>query len=178
MPTYNDGVLAEGTLSTAGNTAVAASVWNSLTSAYTTTGSYGARQGIEQLKKTITYSNGAGTGAIGSVVIATISGLIEIIRIIPRCTTSLTGATATIALGTTANTTLFIGAATATSILTGKYWFDATTTVYDDLAIPALLKEVTIEGNIINTVATANLTAGVIDYYIEWRPLSSGATLT
>jgi len=100
-------------------------------------------------------------------VLATIFGI---------CTVSLTGETATLALGVTDATGIFCGEIAATTIL-AKY-------VIAEGSNPALSlgldptgdgTEFVIGGgqDIIQTVATANITAGAITYYCLWRPLSS-----
>lgn len=146
-------------------------------SLHTTPGTYGAQFFEEELHKIVTFDGTANKGAIGFVPIFNCQGLVEIVHIIPRCTLSLVGAGATISLGPSNSTTLLIPAFAAPSIVTGKFWLDAGTGVYDNLAIPAALKNVAVEADIFATIAVANITAGVIDFEIIWRPIQAGAIL-
>lgn len=128
--------------------------------------------------KSVTFNSGAGTGAIGAVPWFTISGQVLIVSINGIVTTNLAGATATLALGVTGSTALFIAATTATTLLTtARIWMSATATA-NGLAVPAACQNIVIEQNIIGTVGTAAISAGVMRLDVLWRPLSAGATLT
>lgn len=126
----------------------------------------------------MTYTGAAGAGAAGSVSLFTVTGMVLIEKIIARCTTLLTesGATATIALGVTGNTGLFIAATDAVNIDANELWVD-TAPDTGGIQIPALMKDVAIVADIINTIAAADVTAGVIEYVVLWRPLSSNGLL-
>lgn len=127
---------------------------------------------------TKTYANTAGNGAVGSVTLFTVTGEIQVIALVPFCTTLLTEAapTATIALGVTGSTSLFVAATNAVDIDANEFWVD-TTPDANGVAIPAALKDIVITDNIINTVAAQGVTAGVIRYDLYWRPLSSDAAV-
>lgn len=158
--------------------AIADQVWDEVRSGHSTTGSYGAAVVPEAVIKTLTFTGAAGLGAVGNVPLFTVTGTVEILRITPRCTTGLgVNAGATLALGIAGDTARFIAATLAVSIVAGKFWYDAVTVVYDNLPIPDVLKEVTIESNIVGTVAVASVTSGVIEFEVVWRPRSAGATL-
>lgn len=153
-------------------------VWDEPRTGHTSTGTYGAGLGVERLIGTRTFDNTAGNGAVGNAVWFTVTGQIEVLRIIPRCTLTLTsGGAATITLGTADTTNKFIAATTATSITSNKFWFDNTTVIYDDLAIPAALKEIAIDSNVVSVVGTTGITGGTLSIILEWAPLSSGATV-
>lgn len=130
-----------------------------------------------ELSKTITFDGTAGLGAQGAVPIFTVTGEVVIEELVPFCSTNLTGATATIALGVTGSTALFIAATTAEDIDANEFWV-STTPNANGVAIPAALKQTVITDNIIGTVATADVTAGVISFYIKWRPLSSNGLVS
>lgn len=90
------------------------------------------------------------------------------------CTTLLTGASATVEVGVANGTALLLAQTTATDIDANKAWVDSTPGLIQ--AMPAA--QIIPQGqDIIQTVATANITAGVIIYYCAWRPLSSNADL-
>ena len=121
--------------------------------------------------KTLTFDGSAGLGAVGAVPLFTVTGDVLVIRIMPYCTVDLVGATATLALGVTGSTTLFIAATTATTIDAGLGWFSITPV--DSLALPAALKEIAVSNNIIGTVAVAAVTAGAVRFDVDWEPLSA-----
>ena len=133
--------------------------------------------------KSLTYAEGAGTGSVGSVALFTVTGEVEVLRLVPTVVLTLTenavpGA-ATLALGVTNSTGLFIAATTALLLATGEFWTEATGggTANAGIAIPAALKDIAITSNIINTVAVSNLTGGTIRYDIYWRPLSTNGLI-
>ena len=133
---------------------------------------------VERTTKTITFTGAAGAGEVGTVSVFTISGgIIVVEEIAGRVTTNLTGATATVALGVTGQTSLFIGATTATGLVTTAALWASTAPTAGGIALPAATKQELIDANVIITVATANVTGGVLEIDVVWRPLTAGATL-
>lgn len=130
------------------------------------------------VRKTVTFTGAAGAGAAGSVALFTISGRVLIVALVPYCSTLLTetGGTATIALGVTGSTSLFIAATGAIGIDANEFWVDSSPDLAG-VAVPAALKDIAISANILATVADADINAGVIAFDVYWRPLSDGATL-
>lgn len=127
-------------------------------------------------EKKVTFTGGAGAGAVGTVNVFSVAGDVEIVRIIPICLVSLTeGApTATIALGLPgASSGLFIAATNAVLILATNLWV-STSPQTRGSTIPALCKETMIvNGNdIIATIVAQNVTAGEIWFRTWWRPVS------
>jgi len=129
-------------------------------------------------KKSITFAGGT-ADAIGDhdgtgdpFDIFTVTGNV-IARVWGVCTTDLVGASATLEVGITGDTAAVIAQTTGTDIDTGDLWYDAS----PDAGIEAssvLTENVIVNGaDIIGTVGTANITAGVIDFYCAWYPLSS-----
>lgn len=135
--------------------------------------------GMKRVSKTITFNAGAGTGAVGSVPIFTTTGEVMIVAMVPFCTVNLTEAapTATLALGVTGSTQLFVAATTATDIDANEFWVDNAPDA-NGVAIPAALKDIAITDNIIGTVAAQNITAGAIRFDVWFLPLSSDGNLT
>lgn len=165
-------------LATDAVTEIAAGILDRALTNHTTAGTLGG-DAIRREVKTMTYATGAGTGSAGTPVnLFTVTGRVLIISISPFCTTLLTesGATATIALGITGATTLFIAATNAVDIDANEYWGD-TTPDPAGMAVPAINLNMEISASIINTIAGANVTAGVVEYTVRWVPLSAGATL-
>lgn len=93
------------------------------------------------------------------------------------CTTDLAGASATISLGVAGNTALFLPVTTATNIDDGEIWMDSTPAI--GKPIDSLSYYVVADGaDVIQTVATANITGGQLEYTCLWRPMSSGASVS
>lgn len=127
---------------------------------------------LRKVSKTITFDGAAGTGAVGAVPIYTVTGEVLVSAISATCTADLTGAAATIALGITGSTALFIGATTATTIDNGMFWVSTTPTA-NGIALPAACKDIAITDNIIGTVAVANVASGSVRVDVYYAPLSS-----
>lgn len=109
-----------------------------------------------------------------SFALFTVTGDV-LLRIYGVCTTDLASTTGTVALGITGNTALFIAATTATAIDQNEIWNDTSPAIGDTLAsIPGPF--VIPNGvDIVETVATADVTGGNIYYVCLWRPLSNDA---
>lgn len=118
-----------------------------------------------------------GTG--NPVTLFEVSGVVEV-RLFGICNTLLTGASATLSVGVadsfTATAVMLAHSSTATDIDANEVWLDNTPGVL----AKALSSNGVIVNNsdIIETAGTANVTAGQIDYYAIWRPISDGATVT
>lgn len=119
--------------------------------------------------KSVTFTGGAGLGAIGTVNLFIVTGVVKA-TVFAYCGTTLVGASATISVGVTSSTAGLTAVTTATSIATSVIWRDATPTNLEGIASPAM-----ISNNIIATIATANVTAGQLDFYCEYVPYSAGA---
>ncbi len=121
------------------------------------------------VRKSVTLQDAAGEGAIGTVAVFTVSGRCRV-RISAYCATDLTGASATIELGVAGGTALLIAQTTATDLDAGEFWSDATPAIVEgaqgfmNAALPIII-----------TVATAAVTAGVIEFTCEYEPISDGA---
>lgn len=126
-------------------------------------------------RKTVTFTGAAGLGAAGTVALFTVTGKVLVNAIVAHCSTLLqtTGA-ATVALGVTNATSLFIAATTATDIDADEFWVDTVPDI-SGVAIPAAMQNVAISQNIFLTVATADINAGVVTFDIWWQPISDGA---
>lgn len=134
-----------------------------------------------RVRNTYTLSGSAGTQ--GTKTVFTISGKVVIRTIVGVCTTTLVSAGGgTIALGVTGSTAGFIAATTATDLTNTAgtaptIWMSATPTL-NLLAIPAACKDVAITQNVIFTIATGDITAGVLVIDCWYEPITDGATLT
>lgn len=125
------------------------------------------------VRKVITFDGSAGLGAVGAVPLFTVTGEV-MVTIIPFCTTLLDEAapTATLSLGVTGSVALFIAATDAVDIDADEFWVDTDPDPYG-IALPATLKDILIAADIIGTVAVQNVTAGVMELLVLWRPIST-----
>lgn len=95
------------------------------------------------------------------------------------CTVTLVGA-ATIEVGLTGNTAEILAQVADTStIAAGDIWVDGTVddvrgAAFEDVTGPTLVVD---GSNIIETIGTANITAGNLNYRCLWRPLTQGASV-
>lgn len=126
-------------------------------------------------RKSRTYTGAAGLGAQGATTTFTVTGAV-LVRPVATCAVDLVGA-GTIELGIAGNTAgLLAQIANATTLDAGESWVDAT---------PATLEGVDFANgivvaagqDIIETIGTADITAGELTYYCFWRPLSVNGNL-
>ena len=126
-----------------------------------------------KLESTWTFVTGT-TGATGAHTLFTVTGNV-LATVFGVCDTNLTGA-ATIEVGVASNTAqLLAQIANATTLDDGDVYVDADTEVGAGL-IPAM--QVLNDGtDIIMTIGSTAVTAGVVDWYCWWRPLSSNGLI-
>jgi hypothetical protein len=105
----------------------------------------------------------------GDVVLKAIWGVVN---------TDLAGATATIEVGVAGNTAGLIAQETATDLDDGNIFTSATNAVgVARMADSGALTAINDGADIIETLGTANVTAGQIDYYCIWAPAEPGASV-
>ena len=129
-----------------------------------------------KLESTWTFA-AATTGAVAAHTLFTVTGNI-LLTIFGVVDTTITSAGApTIEVGVTGNTAALIAQSLAASLADGEVWVDGTLTRVGVGAVPAM--QVLNDGaDVLLTVATATLTAGAVDFYCLWRPLSSDGNVT
>lgn len=124
--------------------------------------------------KTVTFDGGAGSGAVGTVAVGTVTGRILITHLSAFCSTTLVGA-GTLALGVTGNTAgLIAEIADATDLAANDFWIDATPA--EVRAATAILDKL-VSGNIFLTVGSTDITAGVVEFSMLWLPMSADGNL-
>lgn len=114
------------------------------------------------------------TGAVGAHTLFTVTGDV-VAEVFAHCTTSVTGS-GTAAIGTANSTQAFAATTTGTNIAATDWWQNATPTAEVGATVSAALP-VGSSTNIILTVGTATLTAGVVTFYAIWRPLNNLSNL-
>lgn len=134
--------------------------------------------GWRQTQKTITFDGGT-TNAIGDdggtndpFTIFEVTGEV-LVKVVGICTTNLAGANATLEVGVVGGTATLIAQSTATDIDAGEIWHDATPDAFVEASSVMAEKIIANGKDIVGTVATADITAGVIRFVCLWKPISS-----
>lgn len=128
--------------------------------------------------KSIVFDGGAADdtgdfdGAGNPTTLFTITGTV-LVAVFAVCSESLAGATATIEVGVAGLSNGVIAQTTATDIDAGQVWVDASPSLIQQLPNQQVVTDL----DIIQTVGTADITDGTLEYYALWRPLSSDANL-
>lgn len=121
-----------------------------------------------------TNARGDNDGTSDPYTLYTVTGVVAV-KLFGVCTVNLAGASATLEVGTALSTAGLIAQTTATDIDANEIWHDATPDASVELLTVATTKIIT--QNIIETVGTADVTAGNIYYVCLWRPLTPGASV-
>lgn len=125
----------------------------------------------QYLRNAITMASGT-TGSVATHETFTVTGAVRV-RLMFECTTTLTGATATISYGEETAGTSIIAATTGTDIIAGELWYDTTPTTSADAFGTAVFDRVIVNGADLGyAVATAALSGGVMVFHCWWEPLS------
>jgi hypothetical protein len=116
-------------------------------------------------------ANGRGDydGTGNPLTLFTVTGTV-MMKLFGICTVSLVGDSATLEVGTALSTAGLIAQTTATAIDANEIWHDATPDASIELS--SVATEKIVSQNVIETVATANITAGNIYYICSWYPLT------
>lgn len=139
--------------------------------------SYRKYNGWQQVEKEITFDGGT-TNGIGDhdgtgdpFNIFTVTGTVKA-KVIGICTTTLSGASATVEVGVTGTTAGIIAQTSANDIDVNEIWHDAS----PDASVEAesvMAEKIVANGlDIQGLVGTANIVSGVIKFLCLWRPLS------
>ncbi len=119
----------------------------------------------------------ATTGAIASHTLFTVTGNV-LLAVFGIVDTTLDSAGApTIEVGVTGNTAVLIAQGTAKNYADGDVYVDATDTRVGAGAPPAM-QAINDGLDVLLKITGATLSAGVIDFYCLWRPLSSDGLIT
>lgn len=131
--------------------------------------------------KSITFAGGTtndpgdfdGTG--NPAKLFTVTGTV-LMKLFATVDTTLQGATATIEVGTALSTVGLIPLTTATNLAVNEIWHDATPDASIELS--SIATEKIVRQNVIQTVRTANITAGKVTYHCIWKPISNDGLVT
>lgn len=102
----------------------------------------------------------------------TVTG-VNLVKVFGICTVALAGATATVEVGVAGQTAGIIAQTTATNLAAGENWNDASPDTLTEVS--SAITEKIVRGNIIETIATANITSGQMFYVCAWFPLTADA---
>lgn len=123
-----------------------------------------------KLDKSVTFvATTTGKLATGTFKIADVTGIVAM-QVFGICSTNLAGAGATIEVGTALSTAGLIAQTTATDIDANEIWHDASPDASIELSSVLTQKIVTQDVNY--KIGTADISAGVITFYILWSPIS------
>ena len=107
----------------------------------------------------------------------TVTGTV-LVHVFGVCQTTFTGGS-TISLGISGNTAALIAATTDTDLDQYETWQDATPEANPGaIDLTARSFVITNGADVQFLVASANVTAGVVDFYCLWAPLSADANIT
>jgi hypothetical protein len=114
-------------------------------------------------------------GGDGFTTLFNVTGTV-LLRVLAKCTEDLTGATATVEVGTSLLTNGLIVQTTATNIDANEIWHDATPD--SSLEATSVLVQKIVSDNVRVTVGTADVTAGIIEFTALWFPLTPDSKVT
>lgn len=96
-----------------------------------------------------------------------------LVKLFARCDATLTGASATIKVGTALSDASLIASTTATNLAANEIWHDASPDASVELS--SILTEKIVNQDVIQSVGVANITAGSITYFCIWKPMSANS---
>ena len=116
--------------------------------------------------------NGIGdiSGTNNPYTLFDITGTVEL-SIFAVCKTNLAGAGGTVEVGITGAIAVLIAQTTATDIDVGEIWHDDSPDAKVELT--SVIKRNIVTSDVILTAATADITAGKIQFICMWTPISS-----
>lgn len=121
--------------------------------------------------KTITYS-ALTTGAVGATTLFTVTGTVGVRIFGVVSGADLTGS-GTLEVGIAGNTAALIAQTTGTNLDVGEIWVDTGPATVE--ALPAI--QIISGTDVIQTIASATITAGTMTYYILWTPISTDGNI-
>lgn len=132
----------------------------------------------QHVRNTITMVVGT-TGTVAAHTVFTVTGSVIVRALTVYATSSITsGGAATLKLGTTEVTNIFIDTTTATDITTTNNVWVSTTPSASGLGLPAAMMDIFLVGTAIKyTVGTAALTGGVLVFDCFYDAVSDNGSI-
>lgn len=131
--------------------------------------------------KSVVLSGGANAGAVGTIALFTVTGLVLLESFhVFNTATFVSAGSGEMSFGTTGTPQGFSGAIESSQFTGGggpPGYFIGQAGAAALLAVPAVHNRINISRDIIATVTTAAITAGAFDVYVRWVPISPGANL-
>jgi hypothetical protein len=120
------------------------------------------------------YDFAVDTGAQAAYTVFTVTGEVLIHAVFGICEDAFTGAGALIELGVSGNTAVFVAQTTAADLIANEIWHDATpTATVENIDITGLSFVVANGQDIDLLISGGNVTAGKVNLYCIWSPLSA-----
>lgn len=123
-----------------------------------------------KVTKTVTLTGAAGAGAVGTVAVFNVTGVVELTGLFGRITEDLVGGN--IFLGVVGNTTLFSTAQDADLFDVGEFWPSGA--VAPPVGFQTNLASVggILGANVILSISGTDVTDGTVVFYLTYIPLS------
>lgn len=134
------------------------------------------------VEKTIEFDGGAGSGAVGTVSVFTITGKVLLRAIVGTCSESLVSAGGGTLVLEASDGFDLIPQTTATDLDADDLWADASPAETVGVALAATQKDIVLNGGasgatVVITVGTDDVTDGTITIHALFYPLSSDGDL-
>jgi hypothetical protein len=125
------------------------------------------------------YDFAADTGAQAAYAVFTVTGEVLIHALFGICEDAFTsGGVAKIELGVAGDTAVFIAQTTATELIANEIWIDASpTTTIEQIDLTGLSFVVANGQDVSFLISAADLTAGKVNLYCVWSPLSADGNI-
>lgn len=121
-------------------------------------------------KKRITYVAGT-TGAVSAKTIFTVTGVVRVKLIAVGKVTITSGGTPSMIVGTAITTNGLLPTLDPTTIAVNEIWHDGTADA--SIELDSVMTTKIVAQDIKETIGTATLTAGSLEYILLWQPLTS-----
>lgn len=111
------------------------------------------------------------TGAIAEHTLCTVTGTVAM-SIFARCTTDfVSSGSGTISVGTTLTVAGLIALTTGTDLDVNDIWHDAAPD--KSVELTSILLDNVVSDDVIYKILTGTISAGVLEFYIRWAPIST-----
>lgn len=142
-------------------------------------GFFGGQRGYWPKLVSSDYDFAADTGAQAAYTVFTVTGNVLIHALFGICEDAFTsGGAAKIELGIVGNTAVFVAQTTATDLIANEIWYAAApATTLEQIDLTTLSFVVTNGTDVSFLVSAVDLTAGKVNLYCVWSPLSADGNI-